>query len=52
MFKNFPVAKKFIDQNEGKEYQVYPSNIFCLPVPKVLVKESFSVSLGSSIDKC
>ena len=49
MFKNFPVAKKFIDKREGGEYQEYPSKMFCLPVPIVLVKESFSVSLSSSI---
>ena len=51
MFKNFLVAKKFINKREGGEYQEHPSKITSLPVPKVLVKESFSVSLSSSIEK-
>ncbi len=51
VFRDFPVAKKFIDKREGGEYQEYPSKGTCLPVPKVLVKESFSVSLSSSIEK-
>ena len=51
MFRNIPVAKKFIDKREGGEYQDFPPKIFCLPVPKILVKESFSVSLSSRIEK-
>ena len=50
MFRNFPVAKNPIDKREGGEYQEYPSKGTCLPVPKFLVKESFSVSLSSSIE--
>ena len=34
-FRNFPVAKKFMDQRGGGEYQAFPWKIFCLRVPKV-----------------
>ena len=33
-FRNFPVAKKFMDQRGGGEYQPFPSKIFCLTVPE------------------
>ena len=51
MFRNFPVAENPIDKREGGEYQGYPSKGTRLPVPKFLMKESFSVSLSSSIKK-
>ena len=50
-FRKFPVAKKFIDKNGGGEYQELPSKNFCLTVPKNFVRESFSVSLISGIEK-
>ena len=36
-FRRFPRAKKFLDQRRGGEYQVFPSKIFCLTVPKDFV---------------
>ena len=51
-FRNIPVAKKFLDKRAGGEYQDFTTKIFCLPVPKIPVKESFTVSLSSSIEKC
>ena len=50
-FRNFPVAKKFMDKNGGGEYQELPSKNFCLTVPKNSVGKSFSVSLISGIEK-
>ena len=50
-FRKIPVAKKFIDKNGGGEYQELPSKNFCLTVPKNFVRESFSVSLISRIEK-
>ena len=35
-FRNFPVAKKFMDKTGG-EYQDIPSKLFCLTVPKIFV---------------
>ena len=51
VFLNFPLAKKFIVKREVGEYQDYRSKIFCLPVLKVLLKESPRVPLSSSIEK-
>ena len=50
-FRKFPVAKKFMDKNGGGEYQELPSKNFCLTVPRNFVRESFSVSLISGIEK-
>ena len=36
---------------KGGEYQNFPSKIFCLKVPKKFVREPFSVSLISGIEK-
>ena len=36
----------------GENYQNFPLNIFSLTVPKKIVKEPFSVSLISGIEKC
>ena len=49
-FRKFPVAKNFMHEREG-EYQDFPSNVFCLTVPKISVGEPFSVSLSSGIEK-
>ena len=46
-FRNFPVAKKFMDKRGWGEYQNFPSKIFCLTVPKIFVGEPLSVSLIS-----
>ena len=50
----FPVAKKFMVKRGGgggREYQDFPSKIFCLTVPKISVGESFTVALISGIEK-
>ena len=39
-FRNFPVAKNFMDKGG---YQVFPSKIFSLTVPKNFAGESFTV---------
>ena len=49
-FRNFPVAKQFMDKRGG-EYQELPSKFFCLTVPKNFVGESFSDSLIAGIEK-
>ena len=49
MFQKFEVSKNFM-HNRG--YHNFPSKIFCLTVPKNFVKEPFSVSLISGIEKC
>ena len=38
-FGKFPLANKFMD--EKGEYQIFPSKIFCLTVPKHSVEEPF-----------
>ena len=48
-FRNFPVAKKFVDKRGV--YQEFPSKYFSLTVPKNFAGESFTVSLISSIEK-
>ena len=50
-FRNFPVAKKFMDKT-GWEYQDFLLRNFCLTVPKFFVGESFNVSSFSGIEKC
>ena len=50
-FRKFPRAEKCMDQRRGGEYQAFPSKNFCLTVPKNFVKEPFSVSLFSGIEK-
>ena len=39
-----------IKEEEGEGFQVFPSKLFCLTVPKIFVGESFSVSLISGIE--
>ena len=34
-----------------KEYQDFPSKVFCLTVPNIFVEESFTVAVISGIDK-
>ena len=43
-FRKYRVAKKLMDQG-GVEYQDFPSEIFCLTVPKNFVGESFTVAV-------
>ena len=40
-----------VNESERGEYQDFPSKIFCLTVPKNLVRESFIVSLISGMQK-
>ena len=49
-FRNFPVAKKFVDKRGGG-YQDFPSEYFSLTVPKNFAGESFTVPLISGIEK-
>ena len=49
-FRNFLVAKKFMDKKEG-EVSRFISKFFCLTVPKNSVGEPFSLSLLSGIEK-
>ena len=49
-FRKFPVAKKITDKRKG-EYQDFPSKNFCLTVPKISVKESFTVALIWGIER-
>ena len=50
MFQKFLVAKKFMDKGGG-EYQVFPSEMFRLAVPKNFVVESFPVEIFSGTEK-
>ena len=56
-FRKFPVAKKFTDKKGGGgdkkevEYQDFPSEFFCVAVPKNFIGEPFSVSFISGIEK-
>ena len=52
-FRKFPVAKKFMYRRGGGgvEYQDFPSQVFCVTLPKNFVGEPFSVSLNSGIEK-
>ena len=43
-FRKFRAAKKFLDKNGGG-CQDFPSNVFCLILPKDFIEESFSVSI-------
>ena len=52
-FRKFPVAKKFTDKKGGGgvEYQDFPSEFFCVTVPKKFLGEFFDVSLISGMEK-
>ena len=51
MFQKMSGSEKVFMDKRG-EYQDFPSNIFCLALPKNFVGESFSASLISGIEKC
>ena len=44
-------CQKSLDTRGGGEHQAFPSEIFCLTVPKNFVGEHFSVSLVAGTDK-
>ena len=44
-FRKIPGAKQFMDKSVGEENQDNPSEVFCLPLPKLFVAEPFGVSL-------
>ena len=50
-FTKFLVSTKFLEKR-GRGYHHFLWQVFCLPVPKVFVGESFSDSLNSGIKKC
>ena len=45
------IDKVWIRWGGGRQYQDFPSKIFCLTVPKEFVREPFRVSLISSMEK-
>ena len=45
------MSEKFGYEGGGEEHQAFPSEIFCLTVPKNFVGEHFSVSLVAGTDK-
>ena len=48
----FRISNKFgQERGGGEEYQYFPSKVFCLTVPKILVGESFTVALISDTEK-
>ncbi len=49
-FRKYLVSKKFKEER-GREYQDFPSKIFCLAVPKNFVGESFSASIFSGVER-
>ena len=49
-FRKFSVLKKLMDKR-GVEYQDFPSETFCLTVPKNFVGKPFSVSLLSGTEE-
>ena len=51
VLQKFPVAKKFMDNGGGGDYQDVPSKIFCLIVPEISVGEIFTVALISGTEK-
>ncbi len=50
-FRNFPVAKKFLDKG-GEGYHEFRSKKFFLKVPKCFSVESFTASIISGIENC
>ena len=50
-FRKFLLSKNVKDKGGGRGYQDFPSKTFCLTVPKFFVREPFSVSLISGIEK-
>ena len=47
-FRTFPVTKKIINKRGVQEYQDFPSNVFCLGVPKTFVGEHFFAAYGKN----
>ena len=45
------MQKVWIGRGGGREYQEFPSTIFCLRVPKIYVGESFTVALISGSER-
>ena len=50
-FRNFLVAKQFMDKKWEGKYRNFPSKMFCLEKPKNFVGEPFSLSIFSGIEK-
>ena len=50
-FRNFSVAKKFVDESGGGGYHDFLSKIFCLTVPKNFVEEPVVFQKVSGIEK-
>ena len=44
-------CRRRLDKRGGRQYQDFPSKIFCLTGPKILVREHFSVSLISGMER-
>ena len=49
-FTDFVASATFLEKRGGMEYQEFPSNCFCLTLPKRFVGEPISVSLFLGID--
>ena len=49
-FRKNVVAKKFMEKRGRGEYRNFPSNFFCLKLPKHIVGEPFSLSLVSGVE--
>ena len=48
-FRNFLIAKKFMDKREG-QYQDFPAKIFRLTVPKHFLEEPFCAGFQKTSD--
>ena len=52
LFQENSVGETVSEKEQGRgEYQNFPSNFFCLTLPKNFVGEPFSLSLISDIEK-
>ncbi len=49
-FRDFVASTTFLEKRGVMEYQEFPSNCFCLTLPKNFVGEPISVSLFLGID--
>ena len=49
-FRDFVASTTFLEKRGVMEYQEFPSNCFCLTLPKKFVGEPISVSLFLGID--
>ena len=50
VFQKISGSQKVYGKEGGGECQVFPSEVFCLTVPKIFVGEPFTVSLISGIE--